>query len=483
MNQKIAVSIVYVASLFMTIMDSTIVNVALPTIARDLQVKLAAVDSVVIGFMVSLAVFIPAAGWLGDRFGGRRVLLVSIAIFTVSSALCGFAASLGELVIFRVLQGVGGGMMTPVGMAMLFRTFPPRERVRASGILIVPTALAPALGPVIGGLLVSDLSWRWVFFINVPIGALVLAFGVMFLDAFTGEHPGRFDVPGFVLAALGLGLLMYGVSEGPVEGWHTPSIIATCVAGVTLLIALVVVEQRVQLPVIKLALLRDRLFRSCSAVLVLASLPFLGMLFLIALFYQEALGLSPVATGLSTFPEAIGVMIGSQVVTRTLYPTFGPRRVMVGGLLLLAVSIGLMSLVGLGTNLWWMRTLVFVTGIGMSAVIVPSQAAGFATISMADTAGASTMYNGLRYLSGAVGVAVLTTVLAAIGPTHVVGGHKQPNLASYQIAFLVAGGVALLAVLVALTVSDHEARFTIVQRKPGRPAPPDRALAVDGTDS
>jgi EmrB/QacA subfamily drug resistance transporter len=464
-SQKVAVSVVYVASLFMTIMDSTIVNVALPTIGRDLHVQLAAVDSVVIGFMVSLAVFIPAAGWLGDRFGGRRVQLVSVAILTVSSALCGLATSLGELVIFRVLQGVGGGMMTPVGMAMLFRTFPPRERVRASGILIVPTAFAPALGPVVGGLIVSDLSWRWVFFINVPLGALVLAFGVTFLEPFAGEHPGRFDVRGFTLAALGLGLLMYGVSEGPVRGWHTAPIIATCVAGALVMIALVLVEQRVHLPLIKLGLLRDRLFRSCTGVLVLGSIPFLGMLFLIALFYQEGLGLSPLATGLSTFPEAIGVMIGSQAVTRTLYPTLGPRRVMVGGLVLLAGSIGLMSLVGSGTNLWWMRTLVFLTGVGMSAVIVPSQAAGFATINAADTAAAATMYNGLRYLSGAIGVAVLTTVLAAIGPTHVVDGHESPNLASYQIAFLVGAAVALLAVPVASTVNDYEARFTMVRRK------------------
>jgi EmrB/QacA subfamily drug resistance transporter len=467
MNQKVAVSVVYVASLFMTIMDSTIVNVALPTIARDLHVQLAAVDSVAIGFMVSLAVFIPAAGWLGDRFGGRRVLLLAIAIFTVSSALCGLATSLAELVIFRVLQGVGGGMMTPVGMAMLFRTFPPSERVRASGILIVPTALAPALGPVVGGLIVSDLSWPWVFFINMPLGALVLAFGAAFLTPFTAEHPGRFDVPGFTLAAVGLGLLMYGVSEGPVRGWHTTPIVATCVAGVALLAALVVVEQRVRLPLVKLALLRDRLFRSCSAVLVLASIPFIGMLFLIALFYQEGLGLSPLATGLSTFPEAIGVMIGSQAVTRSLYPRLGPRRVMVAGLVLLALSIGAMALVGSDTNLWWMRTLVFLTGVGMSAVVVPSQAAGFATISMADTAGAATMYNGLRYLSGAVGVALLTSVLAAVGPSRVVGGRHTPNLVSYQIAFLVGAGVALLGALLALTVNDHDARFTMVRRKPG----------------
>ena len=158
-SQKVAVSVVFVAAMFMSIMDVTIVNVALPTIGREFHVSPTAVDSISIGFLVSLAVFIPASGWLGDRLGGKRVLLAAIVVFTVASALCGTATSLGELVAYRVLQGVGGGMLAPVGMAMLFRVFPPEERIRASSILTVPTTLAPALGPVLGGLLVTDLSW------------------------------------------------------------------------------------------------------------------------------------------------------------------------------------------------------------------------------------------------------------------------------------------------------------------------------------
>src|ERR1700677_2015220 len=147
MNQKIAVSVVFVAAMFMNIMDVTIVNVALPTIGRQFHVRPDSVDAVAIGYLVSLAVFIPASGWLGDRFGGRRVLLTSIVVFTAASALCGLASSLGELVAFRILQGAGGGMLAPVGMAMLFRVFPPAERIRAASILTVPTTMAPALGP------------------------------------------------------------------------------------------------------------------------------------------------------------------------------------------------------------------------------------------------------------------------------------------------------------------------------------------------
>ncbi|HEY6786710.1 MAG TPA: MFS transporter, partial [Trebonia sp.] len=169
-SPRVAVSVVYVVAMFMAIMDTTIVNVALPTISRDLSAPLNRVDGVVVGFLVSLAVFIPASGWLGDRFGTKRVFLAALALFTAASALCGLAHSFAELVWFRVLQGAGGGMLTPTGMAMLYRTFPPEERVRATRILAIPTALAPALGPVVGGILVTAVGWRWVFFVNVPIG-------------------------------------------------------------------------------------------------------------------------------------------------------------------------------------------------------------------------------------------------------------------------------------------------------------------------
>jgi EmrB/QacA subfamily drug resistance transporter len=182
-NQRVAVSVVFVAVMFMNIMDITIVNVALPKLGRDLGAAPTAVSAVSIGYLVSLAVVIPASGWLGDRFGTKRVLLAATVIFTLASALCGAAQTFDQLVIFRVLQGVGGGMLTPVGMAMLFRAFPPEDRVRASSILTTPTALAPAIGPVLGGVLVTTLSWRWVFYVNLPIGAFALVFGLVYLVA------------------------------------------------------------------------------------------------------------------------------------------------------------------------------------------------------------------------------------------------------------------------------------------------------------
>jgi EmrB/QacA subfamily drug resistance transporter len=473
-SQKVAVSVVYVAALFMTIMDSTIVNVALPTIGHDFRVQSTSVASISIYFLVSLAVFISASGWLGDRFGGKRVLLTAIVVFTVASALCGMAGSLTELDVFRVLQGVGGGMMAPVGLAMLFRAFPPAERLRASAILTVPTTLAPALGPVTGGLLVTELSWRWVFYVNVPLGILALAFGALFLEGGTTLRPGRFDTTGFLLAGAGLGLLMYGVSEGPIRHWSSGVVLATAAAGTLLLAVLVVTELRSRLPLIDLRLLGNRLFRSCNGVMVLSSASFIGTLYVVSLFFQDGRGLSALNAGLSTFPEAIGVMGGAQLASRLLYPRLGPRRNIVLGLLGVSASIGLMSLIGMQTNLWWMRLLMFCLGLAQGQVFVPVQAAAFAAISPEATGRASTMFNVIRQLGSAIGVAVFTTAIVAVGATKIVAGRVAPDLTAYHVAFGVAAGVAVAGAAVALTIHDADAAATIVRRdrrksEPGGP--------------
>jgi EmrB/QacA subfamily drug resistance transporter len=465
-SQKVAVGAVFVAAMFMSIMDVTIVNVALPTIGRDFKVSTTAVDAISIAFLVSLAVFIPASGWLGDRFGGKRVLLAAIVVFTAASALCGLASSLGELVAFRILQGVGGGMLAPVGMAMLYRVFPPAERIRASAILTVPTTFAPALGPVLGGLLVTGLSWRWVFYVNVPIGVAAFAFGAVFLEQSVQAQPGRFDIAGFVLSGLGLGLLMYGVSEGPDLGWHRPEVLATIAAGLVLLAVMVAVELRSPTPMVDLRLLGNRLFRAGNGVMILASVAFLGTLYTISLYYQDGRGLSALGSGLSTFPEALGVMGGAQLASRLLYPRLGPRRHITIGLTGTAVSIGLLAVLGPQTSLWWARLLMLTLGLSMAQVFVPTQAASFATITPAATGRAATMFNAIRQLGGAIGVAVLTSIIVAVGPVHLVAGHPVANLTAYRAAFLAAAAVCLCGAAFSLSIRDADAAASIPARKP-----------------
>jgi EmrB/QacA subfamily drug resistance transporter len=465
MSPRIAVSVVYVVAMFMAIMDTTIVNVALPTISRDLSVPLNRVDGVVVGFLVALAVFIPASGWLGDRFGTRRVFLAALVIFTVASALCGLAQDFGELVGSRILQGIGGGMLTPTGMAMLYRTFPPAERVRASRILTVPTALAPALGPVVGGFLVTAASWRWVFYVNVPIGVAGFVFGALFLPEHREAGAGRFDLPGFVLSGAGLGALMYALSEGPSHGWGSPLIVSIGLAGIVLLAVLVRVELRTAQPMIHLRLLGDRLFASSTAVLFAGVMAFLGSLYLIALFLQDGLGLSALNAGLSTFPEAIGVMAGAQIAAR-VYPRAGPRRMMTGGMLGVAAAIALMTTVGSGASLWWLRALMLALGLCWAQALVPLQAAALADITPSDTGAASTLFNTGRQLGMAAGVAILTTVASAVGLTHQVAGRTAPQLAAYHAGLVTASVLALIAAGAAQFVDDRAAAATMRRAEP-----------------
>ena len=466
MSQKIAVATVFVSAMFMNIMDITIVNVALPTIGREFHIAPTAVDGVVIAYLVSLAVFIPASGWMGDHFGGKRVLLGAIAVFTIGSALCGLAQNETQLVIFRVLQGAGGGMMAPVGMAMLYRVFPPAERVRTASIITIPTTMAPAIGPVLGGFLVTAISWRWVFFVNLPIGIAVVVFGALVLERSETHDAGRLDLPGFVLGGAGLGLLMYGVSEGPLLAWSSPEVVATCLSGAALLVVFVLVELSSKRPMVDLHLLRERLFRSTNMVLFLSMAAFLGMLYLIPLYYQDARGMSALQSGLSTFPEAFGVMLGAQFASRLIYPSVGPRRHITAGLIGVALCLLVLSQVTLTTSLWLLRGLMFLVGLMMAQVIVPTQAAAFARITPASMGRASTFFNTMRQVGSATGVAILSTVLVGVASAQAGGNaaHSVPHIGSFHLAFLVAAFFALAAVAFSLTIHDADAAATIVPR-------------------
>jgi EmrB/QacA subfamily drug resistance transporter len=455
-NPRFSVSVVYVAGMFMMIMDSTVVNVALPTLRRDFGVSTAAVSGVVTSYLVALAVVMPASGWLGDRVGGKRLMLCALGLFTGASAACGAANSAAELIAFRAVQGVGAGMLIPVGMAMLYRTFPHAERIRATRLLMVPTLLAPALGPVLGGVIVDGLSWRWIFYINVPIGAAALAFGAAFLPRHR-EHPaGRFDLPGFVLAAVGFPAVMYALNAAPVDGWAAPGILVPVLAGLALLAAFVRTELRAAEPMLALRLLGNRLFRPASLQTAAGGAGFIGTLFLVPLFLQNGLGYSALHSGLSTFPEALGGIAGIQISSR-LYRRVGPRRLMMAGLLAAAVPIALMGTLGPADAGWAMPTLMFCTGFSFGFAMATAQTAALATISMAQTGMATTLFNVQRQAGNAVGVAVLATVLAATRPVPL-------DLDGYHLAFCVAALAMVGGGLIASRIRDADAA-------PSRPAP------------
>ena len=229
LEYKYIVAIVYIVALFLDILDVTIVNVAIPKLGVDFRTENG--EWIVLGYTLSLAVWIPVSGWLGDKFGTKRVFMFAFAAFVAGSLLCSMAQTINQLIAFRVFQGVGGGMLTPVGVSMLFRAFPPIERAKASTYIMIPTLLAPALGPILGGLLVTHASWRWIFLINVPIGIVGLIFGTLYLREHREPTTGKFDIPGFILSGGSLALIVYALSQGPRVGWGSAEVVLTLVVG------------------------------------------------------------------------------------------------------------------------------------------------------------------------------------------------------------------------------------------------------------
>jgi EmrB/QacA subfamily drug resistance transporter len=464
---KWVVAIVYVSALFLDILDTTIVNVAIPSMGRELRTESA--EWVVLGYTLSLAVWIPTSGWLGDRFGTKRTFLFALLAFTSGSLLCGTAQSIGQLIAFRVVQGVGGGMLTPVGLAMLFRAFPPAERARASTLIMIPTLAAPALGPVLGGLIVTNVSWRWIFLVNVPIGLIALWFGWRHLQEHRHAASGRFDIAGFLLSGSALALIVYTLSEGPTAGWMSPLVVICGTLGLLAAVVMTVVELRIPFPMLDLSVLRNRMFRQCNLVSLFSIASFLGVTFVMPLYLQLIRGMSPLASGLTTFPQAFGVMVSSVVAGR-FYGRIGPRRLMTGGFIAAALAITLYTTLGLHTSLWLIRSLMFGRGICMGFAFVPMQAASYATIDPSQNGRASSIFSTQRQVGVSIGVAIVASVLAAHMSLSRAPLSSEVNraLTGVHWAFGIAVALAFAAALCAWFIRDEDAAATMVARK--RPA-------------
>ncbi len=454
---------VYVLGLFVTLLDLTITNVALPRLAAVYAAPPATIAWVATGYLLSVAVAIPVSGWLGDRFGTKRTFLAALALFTAGSLLCGLAWDVGSLVAFRVVQGVGGGLLAPVGAAMVFRAFPLAERARAASLLTVPAVVAPALGPVVGGYLVQEASWRWIFLINVPLGMIGLAVAWRGLREYRAADAGPLDLPGFALAAVGLPSLVYALGELGSRGAADPWVAGPGLVGLAALLLFVPVELRAARPMLDPRLYRDRLFAAGSAVLFCANAGFFGIVFLLPQLLQAERGFSPLASGLATFPTALGIMLAAPLAGR-LYPRLGPRRlVMAGSALaaLLALAFARLPDADPGT----IRALVLPLGVAFGFVFVPLQAASFAGIDEAATGRATAAYNAVRQLATGVGVALLATVLGArLGAHGAVLGDpatRPAALAAFGDVFLVAAGLNLLGLAAAALIRDRLAAATM----------------------
>jgi EmrB/QacA subfamily drug resistance transporter len=319
---------------------------------------------------------------------------------------------------------------------------------------------------VLGGLITDTVGWRWIFYVNVPFGAVALAFGLAYLREHTEPTAGRFDVAGFFLSAIGLASITYAINQGPFVGWTDPWVVALGIIGPLAFAALVYVETHQPHPMLALRLLKLRLFRATNVVMAFAMASFLGLTFVMPLYLQGLRGLSPLESGLTTFPQAIGILISSQIAGR-LYPRIGPRRLMTFGLLGASVAMGSLLFVGLETDFWWIRFIMFFRGLAMGFCFVPSQAASYAEIAPADNGRASAIFSTQRQMSASIGIALMATVLASFTTLTETPADPERALTGYHWTFALCVALSLIGtVLASVMIKDEDARETMLARRP-----------------
>jgi EmrB/QacA subfamily drug resistance transporter len=355
---------------------------------------------------------------------------------------------------------------------MLYRAYPPNERARASAVLSIPSVLGPALGPVLGGIITTHSSWRFIFLINVPIGVAAFIFGLLYLKESSEPGAGSFDVPGFALSAVGFGLVIFGLAEVPRRGWTSALSIIPTAAGLVVVAILVVFELRQSAPMLAFRLYANRAFRSANFVGFVGMGAFVGSIFLLPLFLQLYRGLSPQESGLTTFTQALGYIAVSRYVG-IAYMRLGPRRLMFTGLAVSALINLNFLWVDEFTNLWWIRLIMFGRGLCLPLLFIPLQASAFATISIADTGRASSLFSTQRQIASAVGVAILGGILftglrvraaAAVAAGATSEGVQHAQLGAYHRAFFWVVVFYAVAALASLLVRDSDAAATMGPR-------------------
>lgn len=473
---KQRVMAVYIVGMFIQIIDGTIVNIAIPTLAEEFDVEATDVDWAIIGYYIAVIVVIPIAGYLGDRFGTKRVFLIALGGFVAASALCGAAQSLDQLIAFRMVQGLFAGLITPIGSAMLYRAYPLEERARASAAVIAVAVVAPAIGPALGGIIVETLSWRWIFYINIPIGGLGLVAGVVWLREEVVGTSARIDWAGVVLSAGGLGLLLFGLSEGPNRGWGSAIIIGSLLAGAVAIAALVAIEIRIDDPILALRLFRIGIFRSTNLAGAPIYMAFFSYIFLLPIFLQKVGDHSAFRTGLTVSGQAIGVILASQLTGKVLYPRYGPR-------VLLMVS----SVVAFGFSIWFVTIdettgllavalVTFLRGLAMGPIFISLQTATYAKVELPDMSRATSLFNVQRQASVATGIAIVATVVSSLvssldSPADG-GAPTAERVDAFRAAFGVSAGLFLVGAAMAWFVNTEDARATMVTSKSRRSSSP-----------
>jgi EmrB/QacA subfamily drug resistance transporter len=408
----LAIATVVVLGTIMSILDTTIVNIAINHLSADFDAPLPTIQWVATGYLLALATVIPLTGWAADRFGTKRLYMTSLALFLAGSALSGMAWSAHSLIAFRVLQGLGGGMIMPAGMTILTQAAGPERVGRIMSVVGAPMLLGPILGPVLGGWLVDDVSWRWIFYVNIPIGAVALVLAQRILKPDKPQPRHRLDALGLLLLSPGLAALVYGLAEaGSHGGFDGAKAILPTLAGIALIAAFVRHALRADEPLIDVRLFRRRTPAVSGITMALFASAFFGSMLLLPLYYQVARGESALHAGLLLIPQGVGAAIMMPIAGRIVDRT-GAARVVLPGLALVLAGFAVFTQVAADTSYMLLGTASFVAGLGIGATMMPTMAAAYQTLGRAEVARATTAFNIVQRGFGALGVALMSVILA-----------------------------------------------------------------------
>jgi EmrB/QacA subfamily drug resistance transporter len=437
--------------LFMIMLDNTIVNVALPSIQRDLHIGLSELEWIVNGYALTFAVLMLTGGKLADMYGRRRLFIVGLLIFTLASLACGLSPSAHFLIGARVVQGAGAALMNPATLSIITATFPPRQRGMAIGIWAGTSAMALAIGPLVGGLITQYIDWSWIFFINVPIGVLGIVVARLVIDESRDtSHEQRLDLPGLVTSAVGLFGLTYGLIEANQYGWTSPRILICFAIAIVGLGAFVLLELHQRIPMLDLALFKNRTFAGANVTMMLVALAMFGVFFYVSLYLQNILAYSPTKAGASFLPMTILIILIAPIAGK-FSDKVGSRWLVGIGMTLVAGSLLIFSRMGENGTWWDLFPGLVVGGVGMALVMTPTTAAAMGSVQVDKAGVGSAVLNSFRQVGGALGIAIMGAIVAAslhVPPTD----PRAPSqfVTGYQHALEVAAVIALAAALIAV---------------------------------
>jgi EmrB/QacA subfamily drug resistance transporter len=409
----------------MSILDTNIINIALPSVLKDFHASLQNGQLVIAGYLMALSVVIPLSGFLAERVGMKRLYMITLALFTAGSALCGLAWNVESLVFFRVLQGLGGGMLQPLGMAIVFTMITPLERPRFMALLGIPALLAPLVGPSLGGYIVQFASWRMVFLINVPIGLLDIGLAYVLLKETVIKPESKLDTRGFALATLAFPSLLLGLSRGAEMGWQSPVVLGLLCVGAVALGAFIRTELRHRDPMLRLQLFADPMFRLAVIIQWIGFFSLFGLNFLMPLFLQRVNGLGPAAAGRILLPMGVVAFVTMNIGGR-LYHRVGPRPLIMTGLTALALTTFMWTRVDQNTSTLTLMLIVSGRALGLGLFAQNVQLVAYNTVPSGQMPRATALVNVGQRIDGALSSAVLTTVL--IAGLHVAGAPHGTSI-------------------------------------------------------